>query len=254
MTDIVIGLGEVGTAILKLLKTKYKAYGYDSNMPSRNYKNLIRRKFEYMHICYPYSDNFVDTFEEYLITFDPDIVVVHSTVPIGTCSMLSVGFERLVYSPIRGIHPDLFDHIKQFPKYLAHPRDRNLLNKVRHHFGNAGIKNTKTIHEYEQLEFMKLISTTYYGVLISWAQQIQMQCWENKWNYHDVTDFYKEHRYVYDGEKGLKPVLYGTEEIGKHCVLQNLPLLEESFRSPHIKAIKISNEQLKQFLKLHKKD
>ena len=89
MINLVIGMGEVGKAIQQIL-------GCDSI--NSNFDNL--KDYDTIHICFPYSDEFIEQVKSYQETYKPSLTIVHSTVPVGTCKKLGA-----VHSPIRGIHP-----------------------------------------------------------------------------------------------------------------------------------------------------
>ena len=106
MNSLIIGKGEVGTALWKILRKKYSTYITD--------KTDKQLDIEIIHICFPYSKNFIKEVKRYRELFEPLYIVIHSTVPVGT------SFECGAYhSPIRGVHPNLEEGIRTFVKYLA---------------------------------------------------------------------------------------------------------------------------------------
>lgn len=86
MDNLVIGCGEIGTAISAILNCE----GIDINQTPE------KKTYKYLHICFPYSEKFIEYVEQYQDRFSPDKIIVHSTVPIGTCKKLNV-----VHSPCR---------------------------------------------------------------------------------------------------------------------------------------------------------
>ena len=99
MQQLVIGLGEVGTAISNILNCD----GIDAG-------DANSQDYEMLHICFPYSDAFVESVKAYKRIYKSEYVVVHSTVPVGTCDA-----EGWVHSPVRGVHPNLEEGIRTCP-------------------------------------------------------------------------------------------------------------------------------------------
>src|SRR5690348_9376332 len=111
MKSLIIGSeGEVGKALWAILVEHYELATYDA-------KTGILPLFddpEIMHICFPYSDKFIEYVKEYQDKYKPKYTVVHSTVPVGTCVQIGA-----IHSPIRGLHPNLESGIRTFPKFLG---------------------------------------------------------------------------------------------------------------------------------------
>ena len=79
MRTLIVGNGEVGEALGKVL-AEHKPEFIDPG------KGLLSSAItsDYMHICIPYSDTFVETVERYKLEHQPTHLVVHSSVPVGT--------------------------------------------------------------------------------------------------------------------------------------------------------------------------
>ena len=140
MRTLIIGRGEIGKSLEKVLKgALYTVFSRDKeNIP--DVKNV-----EIMHICFPYSDTFIETVKDYQEEYQPKYTVIHSTVPVGTSRKCNA-----IHSPVVGIHPHLADSIKTFTKYLSGEG----ASEVADYFRRAGIK-VYLFNNQEETELMK---------------------------------------------------------------------------------------------------
>jgi UDP-glucose 6-dehydrogenase len=97
-----------------------------------------------------------------------------------------------------------------------------------------GLK-TKVLSSPEATELAKLTETTYFGVMIAWAQEVERYC--DTWgaDYEQVVSFYDEIDF-------FPKVKYFPGVIGGHCVMQNIEILSRLDKSDLLDAIKSSNE------------
>ena len=61
---LVIGLGEIGAPLLEIVKGTYNAQGLDIEVRE------ITESIDLIHICYPYSENFIQTSIDYIKRFN----------------------------------------------------------------------------------------------------------------------------------------------------------------------------------------
>ena len=87
----------------------------------------------------------------------------------------------------------------------------------------------------ETTEIAKLTETTYFGVLIAWAQEVERYCNEVSANYKEVISFYEEIKF-------FPRTKYFPGVIGGHCVMPNIAILLERFPSELLRAITWSNK------------
>lgn len=229
MKNLVIGnAGQIGSAIQRILECD----GYDNvnanEMPSEHYDAL--------HITIPYSENFIEIVKKYLNIYEPDICIIHSTVPIGTTEQI----PNAVYSPCRGVHPELEKGIRTFVKYFAGDKS----DVAAGIFKEKGM--TCTIARYPKatrsLEAAKLWDTTQYGWNIVLEKAIHTYCVENNLDFKLVyTLFNESYNYGYEklGFPQYKKYIleHRIGKIGGHCVIPNLELL----KSPITQIIKDLN-------------
>ena len=205
MNSLIIGAGEVGKAL-------HKVIGGDT-IPSAQY--------DIIHICFPYSDDFVSEVKRYQELYKPRYTVIHSTVPVGTTTRC-----KAHHSPIRGVHPHLEEGLRTFIKYLA-PANQEL----KEYFEKAGIK-IKLIDRPENTEALKLWSTTQYGRAIELEKEIHKYCEERGLDFNIIyTEANKTYNEGYE-KLGMgyvrRPILKHIKgDIGGHCVLPNYKLLNK---------------------------
>ena len=213
MNNLVIGRGEVGTSVYNVLKKKYDVEITDLEG--------TEGKFDVMHVCFPYSDKFTDFVKEYQEKHEPDLTIIHSTVPVGTSDKVGA-----VHSPIRGVHPHLEEGIRTFVKYFG-GKDAQKAAKL---FRGLDIR-TVQYDDARITEAGKIWSTTYYGWNIIFNKLLHKWCEENNLPFSEV---YRHFNITYNNgyrDLGMKhvvrPVLdYMEGPIGGHCVLPNTELID----------------------------
>jgi len=226
----ILGYGEVGQAIAKFYKN-----------PS--IKDLNRNDglegVEILNICIPWNNRFIRMVKKEIESIKPKLVIIHSTVAPGTIKKLSGFLSKvmIVHSPVRGIHPNLFEGIKTFVKYIG--TDNKKAGKIaERHLESLGIK-TKVFEPSITTEIGKLFDTTYYGLCIAWHGEMKKICDAQGIDFNEaVTDFNKTYN---EGYKKLgkynfiRPVLYSPKEgIGGHCIISNAELLKKYQKSKAI--------------------
>jgi UDP-N-acetyl-D-mannosaminuronate dehydrogenase len=112
--------------------------------------------------------------------------------------------------------------------------DRESAVRAEQHFQSIGLK-TKLVSSPEAAELAKLTETTYFGVLIAWAQEVSRYCDQLHVDYGEVASFYDEIPF-------LPRVRYTPGVIGGHCVMPNIDILRKTFDSALLDAIVASNE------------
>jgi len=209
---LVIGLGEVGNVLRKMLECN----GYDTNGKGK------LRKCEHLHICIPYSGKFIKIVKKYRDLTEAKVVIIHSTVPIGTTKQI----ERAVHSPIRGVHGNMQEGIMTFVKYFG---GKNAVEAARP-FAVLGIK-IKTFDQSETTEALKLWSTAQYGFMIMLQKEIYKWCEQNDLNYEDIyrtaNEDYNKGCVKLGMKEVVRPWLKQMDgKIGGHCVIPNAKLLD----------------------------
>ncbi len=236
MSDILIGFGEVGSALHEVLSERRDFAIAD---PAKGF-NPEPFEADWCHICIPYTDTFVSTMVEYVRKFEPQNVVLHSTLPIGTTRQVEKALDYaadVYYSPIRGRHPRLARYIRDFPKWYACSIQGELDERFRTYFAAAGIQ-TRKAPNFEALEWYKLLETFTYGYNLVMWQEIERQAKKipghKDTNLSELKSWLHEKRKVYDGDLGAVPIYdLVPGPIGGHCILSNIELLKEQM-SPEL--------------------
>ena len=218
----ILGYGEIGQAIAKFYKNPLiKDLKRDDGLIG----------VEVLHICIPWSENFSDIVRKQIREIKPKITIINSTVAPGTTKKIG---GMIVHSPVRGVHPKLYEGMKTFVKYIGADNEKagKLAEK---HLKSLGVK-TKIFYPASTTELGKILDTTYYGVCIAWHKEMKKIC--DKFNVDFdkvVTDFNTSYN---DGYKKLgkdnviRPVLFvDSKPIGGHCVIPNAEILKKHFKS-----------------------
>jgi UDP-N-acetyl-D-mannosaminuronate dehydrogenase len=229
---LVIGLGEVGRPLFEVISDHMEAVGIDIQPVE------FHDECEVMHICFPFQvPNFVDQCVDYINKYGPKLTVINSTVSPGTTrKVFQKAGTAIAYSPVRGKHIKMKQEMLHYDKFIG-GIDPESSQKTADHFQAVGMK-TRILSSPETAELAKLTETTYFGVLIAWAQEVERYCDQMSVSYDEVTSIFEEIAY-------LPPVKYFPGIIGGHCVMPNIKILRESFKSDLLEAIEKSNEYKK---------
>jgi len=226
--DVVVGIGEVGKPILKLLSKDNIAVGFDLNpslMNKRKFEKYQNLKTSFLHIAIPISSKFESNLLQLYKRFKPECIVIHSTIGPGTIKQIQKKLDvPLIYSATRGVHKRMLKDIKRYTKFFAisknAPKKQWAIKAYSKKMKNCGIK-TKQMSKPETLELAKIIcDTSYLGWLINYAQFSNMIAQQYNVNYDEMWSFSDEiHKFL-----GNRPKMY-PGFIGGHCVIPNLDLI-----------------------------
>ncbi len=238
-TILVIGMGEVGRPLLQvLMQGESEAIGIDIEPVS------VDTSIDIMHICISFEN--LAKFQSLVVAFakrySPEVIVINSTVVPGTTRAIESDCGiPCVYSPIRGKHTQMADDLYKYVKFVA-GADSQAVERVAAHFKAAGL-HSETMSTPEALELAKLLETTYFGLLIAWAQEMNRLATDVDADYLEIGRFFREIAY-------LPAVLFQPGHIGGHCVMPNIELLRQRFNSDFLDAITASNEKRQLELKI----
>jgi UDP-N-acetyl-D-mannosaminuronate dehydrogenase len=227
-TVVIVGLGEVGRPLLEIMKGRYQTFGVDINQPAST------SQCDVMHICFPFeSGKFVGQVVEYIHQYRPALTVINSTVAPGTTRRIATESSTpVVHSPVRGKHARMQEELMHYAKFVG-ALDLASGQRAVEHFEGVGMK-TKLLTSPEASEIAKLTETTYFGLVIAWAQEVERYCMKLGVKYDEVASFYDEIRF-------FPRVKYFPGVIGGHCVMPNIAILRQQFPSGLLEAIVKSN-------------
>jgi len=227
---LVVGLGEVGGALAEVLERTHPVLRHD----------IERREFSdpigVMHICIPFVSRaqFEPLAIEYIRRFKPELTIINSTVLPGTTRSISEKTaSAVVYSPVRGKHVKMAKDLLHYFKFVA-ASEEEWAEKAAAHFQEHGMK-TRKLEKPETLEVAKLGETTYFGVIIAWAQEFNRYVQRAGGDYEEATEFFEEVAF-------LPRQRYFPGFIGGHCVIPNINLLLQLDSAPLLEAVLDSNQ------------
>lgn len=226
---VIVGLGEVGKPLFQLLSRHYTVMGVDI-APLAGVQHA-----DVLHICYPFEiRDFVGETARYIEMFGPKLTIINSTVGVGTTREVA---ERtgtpVVNSPVRGKHVRMLEELAHYTKFVG-AIDPVTGEAAAQHFKAAGLK-TKVLSTPEATELAKLTETTYFGLMIAWAQELERYCDLSGANYEEIISFYDEIKF-------FPSVKYFPGVIGGHCVMPNIKILGKFAKSDFLEAIQASND------------
>jgi UDP-N-acetyl-D-mannosaminuronate dehydrogenase len=227
-TVVIVGLGEVGKPLFEIIKTHHEVFGVDIDLAAP-----IER-CDVMHVCFPFRDQkFADQVLEYIRRYQPALTIINSTVAPGTSRHIAgESGASVVNSPVRGKHARMQEELLHYKKFIG-ALDLESGARAVEHFESVGMR-TKLLSCPEATEIAKLTETTYFGVMIAWAQEVERYCREVGASYDEVVSFYEEVKF-------FPPVKYFPGVIGGHCVMPNIAILRQQFPSGLLEAIVKSN-------------
>ncbi|RLG88270.1 MAG: GDP-mannose dehydrogenase [Thermoprotei archaeon] len=237
---LVLGLGEVGKPIYELMLESgmYEVYGYDVNPLKTIHKfEEIPVNIDFMHICYPYADDFNRVTLYYIDRFKPKYVIIHSTVAPGTTRVLyDVTKIPIAFSPVRGKHPKIKEHLKFWSKWVA-ALPKESIGVFKEHLESMGLK-VRIADRPETLEIAKLWETVYRALMIAGWQEIHRVARKFNANIVEIAEFIAEvHEVLRD-----RPIYY-PDYIGGHCLIPNTKILNKAYPSKAWQFIIESNEK-----------
>ena len=113
---LVVGLGEVGSALAQVLKQTGRVLEHD----------IERREFDepvgVMHLCFPFTrqDDFAAIALSYIKRFKPELTIINSTVVPGTSRLIAQqAAVPIAYSPVRGKHVRMAQDLIKYRKFVA---------------------------------------------------------------------------------------------------------------------------------------
>jgi UDP-N-acetyl-D-mannosaminuronate dehydrogenase len=227
---LVVGLGEVGRPLLAILSQHLHAIGIDVTNPAEPIEHA-----DVMHICYPFEiQDFAGETVRYIARFTPALTIINSTVAVGTTRHIAaLSGADVVHSPVRGKHAHMQKEMHYYTKFIG-ALDAIAAQKAARHFESSGFK-IRILSSPEATELGKLAETTYFGMMIAWAQEVERYCDRTGTNYNEVVSLYDEIDF-------FPRVRYSPGIIGGHCVMPNIKILGQVDRSILLKAIQASNE------------
>tara|TARA_Y100000748_G_scaffold201209_1_gene168557 strand:- start:130 stop:879 length:750 start_codon:yes stop_codon:yes gene_type:complete len=226
--DLVVGLGEIGLPIYKLFSKSSITAGFDINpklIPFMNKKNQSL-PVRFIHVCIPYSKNFLSQVIKINKDYEPEGMIIHSTIEPSTTKKIQKKLKiPIIYSATRGVHARMLTDMKRYTKFFAiesnAPRKKWACTEYAKLLKKSGLK-CKQMSSPKTLELGKILcDTSYYGWLINFAQVTKIISDREKVDYDEMWSFADEiHKFL-----GNRPKMF-PGFIGGHCVIPNLKLID----------------------------
>ena len=242
----VMGYGEVGKAVRSF---------YADPLIIEKDTQPEKQKVEVLNVCIPYSEEFEEQVGKAIEKYEPELVIIHSTVKVWTTKMLYEKYKNVVHSPIRGVHPHLAESIETFVKFIG-ADNKELGLKAQAHLTSLGI-NSEIMMPSGNSELGKEASTTAYGSAIEVHRYFNELCEKLGLDFDKVmtrfTETYNQGYKDMGMPNVVRPVLYPPKgKLGGHCIIPNAQMLEDQFGDNDIlrpltkqnKRTKISEEPL----------
>ncbi len=233
MYDLVIGKGEVGSAVgANIKKSGRKIIYHDPD------KKIIakKQKIDTLNICFPYSNQFVDIVKKAIDNYEPNLTIIHSTVRVGTTRKIG----DVAYSFVRGRHPDITEQIVIYCKHVG-ALNKKTLNSAIKYLKLVGFAKIQKHKDPETVEFGKLYDTTYFGVVVAWAKSAKHMADFYGIDWNDIKKIDQSYNVGVIETKQphfVRPILEPMPgPIGGHCVVPNAKILQLDFKDLLLDAI-----------------
>lgn len=228
MRCLLVGYGEIGEAIKKVFGKTHDIDVIDTGKDINEAK--AGKRYTLLLVAIGWNNGFIETVKSYQREYRVRDTLIFSTVPIGTSRKCCAS-----HCPVEGKHPDLSRSIRLTDKWLGGSGKDYSYKFLK----QAGFKIR--VLDSEHTEFLKLRSTTVYGLNIEFARYSKACCDVLELNYDEVKEWDKwvndlyhkmnmdwATRYILDPPVGKK---------GGHCVTPNAKILNNVFPSALVKTV-----------------
>lgn len=230
---IVIGMGEIGQAIYQVIGP---CLAYDKDEGEAKFDQKYPA-VPVMHIAIPYTENFIKEVMKYKKRYKSELVIIYSTVPVGTTKQLGEGF---VHSPVEGKHPYLKRSILLHTRWVG-STDNHALKRAANLWANV-VNKVQMLPDSDFTEFLKLRSTSRYGINIAFARYEKEVADKIGMDWNSLMEFDRDYNELYrnlDLPDLQRYVLKAPEgPIGGHCIVPNADLLNEQYPNKMLENIK----------------
>lgn len=221
MHHIILGNGEVGKCISEIISGETLIFDkgeWEGGLPGLD-ENII------LHICIPYSSQFIDIVRMAAAIIDYRVMIIHSTVKDGTCE--TIARQNILYSPVTGRHQDDFSQsVRQFKKFFA--GERMLYDRISPYFE---VKTEYWGLNRSELEYAKIMSTSYMYWNLIYEKVLYSCCQEKNYDHNKVYKRWNRNYnngYAAHHDEWKRPVYEHVEDPtpGGHCLRPNIHLTD----------------------------
>lgn len=223
---IVVGYrGEIGRAIFKIFDA---TFGLELKTPP-NLASMIDDDLDriVMHICIPYTDEFMDTVINYAKEYKPSIIIVHTTCAIGTTRLLNDNLPNVsvVHASVNCRHPNTETDIRKYDMFVGALNERDG-NEACDYIERFGII-TYLCDTPESSEFNKIAGTEYCKTMVEFFADLkELTDSDDKLNWKECIAYFENLMSKSDGWKRVyrRGDRIDTPISGKHCLNSNSKL------------------------------
>jgi len=250
LRSLIIGMGEVGTALHEVIKDRHETWTKDQGdyVGPRGKESDDPTDIEIIHICLNFKpedpDWWMGVVAKYALNIKPKIINVQTTVPPGTTALLQKLVNiPCVHSTTRGLHPNLTESIRTFDKHVGGP-ESDAVAKYFHLCGldiiiHATAKTTELAH---------ILQNTAYGVQLMFADEMDKLCREYGVDYHEAVTIYTA-----TGNQGYHDLGHSSKirmnltpprgKIGGHCIVYGANLIPSERRGKMMEQLAKYNDE-----------
>lgn len=232
MKSLIVGQGEIGKAVRDVIVQYDKVDTYDKKDDDLRFDVNT----DVLHICFPYSKDFIREVKWYIDGVKPWHVIIWSTVPIGTTKQI----KGAVHSPVNGVHPKLARSIKDSVRWLG--ANDEIEGRFFEQYFKEMLLSIKLINNSDHTEFLKLRNTAKYGINLVWTDYEAEVARDIDMDFDLLKQFDKNYNKLYhnlDMPWAKQYILNPPNgHIGGHCVVPNAELLDEQYPHEMLKQIK----------------
>jgi len=238
---LIVGIGEIGSALYEIIRGVYpQVEAYDKKWGERT----LPENVDVTHICYPYSETFVEDTVGYVERTNPQLLIIESTVLPGTTNTVASKLKgtrtHVVHSPVRGRKADGFKFcFYNYTKFIG-PVDKAGGEMADDYYKSLGFK-TYICKSPLETEFAKIINLSYFAVILGWNQEMRRIGLKYKLKLDDVFNFL-ETTTTESGFRFPRPI-YDGKPIGGHCIIPAVKILKQKFNSKFLDAVLESNKK-----------
>jgi hypothetical protein len=222
---LLIGLGEIGTGMKTLCEVKHALQIYDPAKGHTKIDDFRLKETPVLLVAIPWSNDFITDVRVWQNIMKDFLkaTIIFSTVPVGTCAKLDA-----VHFPVEAKHPYIARDLKI--NQHCYMGGDNMVAKA---FMEQADFHFECLEKPEFTEFLKLRSTTIYGVNIEFARYTKEVCDKIGLDFAVIKQYDIAHnelckmrgtpehaRYILDAPDGA---------IGGHCVVPNAKIIHEQF-------------------------
>lgn len=233
MRSLIVGRGQIGSAVAQTIAKRDDVVTYDVNDgPVVEIKGV-----DILHICIPFKDesSFLSVVQYYINYYKPIHVLIWSTVSIGITKKI----PGAVHSPVEGRHPNLAMSVRTMVRWIG-TNNRGEGEFFAAYFKECWIK-THVVPNSDFTEFLKLRSTAKFGINVAWTDYEAGVADSLQMDFKLLKDFDRDYNKLYRNlgmEWASRYILNRPNgQIGGHCVVPNAKLLNDQFPSDLLKKI-----------------